>query len=193
MGYPEMMRDITEQMRREESKIKREILKNYPIIDEITGLYNGKYLHVRLDEEMARVKHYHRQLSFIMLELGHTHNSDTTIENFDNVLRKVSDIIHSCIRYDIDLAFRTRDDSFAIILPEVNIDHADTIAQSIKQHIQKEEMGNITMYAGVAQYDCHDRVEDLIKSAHDALCKDKKESKNTWRRKPFPSLARSES
>lgn len=176
MGYPETMRDITEQVRREEFKIKREIPENYPIIDEVTGLYNGKYLHVRLDEEMARAKHYRRQLSFIMLEIGRP-KKDSTIENPDKVLKKISDIIHSCIRYDIDLAFRSRDDSFAIILPEVNVHHADTIAQSIEQHIQKEKMENITMYAGVVQYDCHDHAEDLIRSANDALRKDKKESK----------------
>jgi len=177
MGYPEMMQDITEQVRRQEFKIKREALKNYPIIDEITGLYNDKYLHVRLDEEMARAKHYRRQLSFIMLELGRPKKLDTTIENLDKVLKEISDIIHSCIRYDIDLAFRSRDDSFAIILPEVNVHHADAIAQSIEQHIQKEKMGNIIMHVGVVQYDCHDHAEDLIRSADDALRKDKKESK----------------
>jgi diguanylate cyclase (GGDEF)-like protein len=177
MGYPEMMQDITEQVRRQEFKIKRESLKNYPIIDEITGLYNDKYLHVRLDEEMARAKHYRRQLSFIMLVLGRPKKLDTTIENLDKVLKEISDIIHSCIRYDIDLAFRSRDDSFAIILPEVNVHHADTIAQSIEQHIQKEKMENITMYAGVVQYDCHDHAKDLIRSANDALRKDKRESK----------------
>lgn len=182
MGYPEMMQDIIEQVRKEEFKIKRKTLENYPIIDEITGLYNDKYLHVRLDEEMARAKYYSRQLSFIMLEFGRPKKLDTTIENPDEerVLKKVANIINSCIRHDIDLAFRYSDDSFAIILPEVNVPHADTIAQSIAQHIQKEKMGNITMHTGVVQYDCHDHAEDLIRSAIDALRTDKKESKKIW-------------
>jgi|GEM_PF-1200997 len=179
MGYPEMMRDIMEQVRREEFRRKRRDLENNPVIDEITGLYNDRYLHLRLDEEMARAKRYSKQLSFIILEFGCAKKVDTTIENPDEqkILKMISDVINSCIRYDIDLAFRYCEDKFAIILPEVNVHHADNIAQSIQQQIRKEKMGNITMHAGIVQCDYHDHAEELIRSASDALLKDKKESK----------------
>jgi len=55
MGYPETMRDVMEQVRREEIRRKRQELENQPIIDDITGFYNEKYLHLRLDEEMENI------------------------------------------------------------------------------------------------------------------------------------------
>jgi diguanylate cyclase (GGDEF)-like protein len=179
MGYPEMMRDIMEQVRREEFRRKRKDIENHPIIDNLTGLYNDRYLHLRLDEEMARAKRYSKQLSFIMLELGCVKKSDAKIENPDEeeILKMTSDVINSCIRYDIDLAFRYREDKFAIILPEVNVHHADNIAQSIQKQIWEKRMENITMHAGIVQCDYHDHAEELIRSASDALLKDKKESK----------------
>lgn len=45
MGYPEMMRDIMEQGKREE-------LEKHTIIDDVSGLYNEKCRDLRLDEEM---------------------------------------------------------------------------------------------------------------------------------------------
>jgi diguanylate cyclase (GGDEF)-like protein len=176
MGYPEMMRDIMEQVRREEIRGKMKYLETHPIIDELTGLYNDRYLHLRLDEEMARAKLYSKHLSFIMLELGCVRMIDDKPKNPDEkeVLKMTSDIINSCIRYDIDLVFRYREDKFAIILPEVNMHHADNVAQSIQEQFQKEKMGNITMYAGVVQCDYHDHAEELIRSAGDALLKGKK-------------------
>jgi diguanylate cyclase (GGDEF)-like protein len=180
MGYSEMMHDIMEQVRREEFRRKRRDIENRPIIDDSTGLYNDRFLHLRLDEEMARAKRCNKQLSFIMLELGCVKKSDTTTANPDEeeVLKMTSDIISSCIRYDIDLAFRCRENKFAIILPEVNVHHADNIAQSIEKQIRKGRMENITMHAGIVQCDYHDHAEELIRSASDALLKEKKNQKN---------------
>ena len=52
MGYPEMMRDVMEQISREETRRRRKDLENITIIDHLTGLYNQKYFHLRLNEEM---------------------------------------------------------------------------------------------------------------------------------------------
>lgn len=174
-----MMRDITEQVKREEFTKKRQALGNHAIIDKNTGLYNEKYLPLWLDEEIARAQHYKRHLSFIIIEFGRAKKLDTTIENAHEkkILKKISDIIYSCIRYDIDLAFRYSLDTFAIILPEVDVHHADTLAQSIEQQIQEETMGNITMHAGIVQCDHHDNAEELIRSANEALLEDKRDSK----------------
>jgi len=183
MGYPEMMRDIMEQARREEIRGKRKYLETHPVIDELTGLYNDRYLHLRLDEEMARAKLYSKHLSFIMLELGCVRMIDDKTKNPDEeeVLKTTSDIINSRIRHDIDLVFRYREDKFAIILPEVNMHHADNVAQSIQEQFRKEKKGNITMHAGVVQCDYHDHAEELIRSASDALLKGKKNQRDKLR------------
>lgn len=111
-----------------------------------------------------------------MLELGCARIIDDKTKNPDEeeVLKITSDIINSCIRYDIDLVFRYHEYKFAIILPEVKMHHADNVAQSIQEQFRKEKMGNITMHTGVVQYDCHDHAEELIRLASNALLKGKK-------------------
>jgi len=56
MDYPEMMRDVMEQIRREETRRRRKDLENMTIIDHLTGLYNQEYFHLRLNEEMITSK-----------------------------------------------------------------------------------------------------------------------------------------
>jgi len=51
------------------------------------------------------------------------------------------------------------------------------IIEQVRREEFKSKRENITMHAGVVQYDCHDHAEDLIRSAIDALLTDKKESK----------------
>lgn len=51
------------------------------------------------------------------------------------------------------------------------------IIEQVRREESKSKRENITMHAGVVQYDCHDHAEDLIRAANEALLKDKKESK----------------
>ncbi len=70
MGYPDMMRDIMEQARRDAIADRRKALENLPIIDRLTGLYNREYFDLRLDEEMARSRLYGNKLSLILIDTG---------------------------------------------------------------------------------------------------------------------------
>ncbi len=180
MGYPETMRDVTDQVRREEIRKKRNEFVKRPIIDDVTGLYNDIYFHLRVDEEMARAKLYSNDLSLIMLELGCLKKPDDADQNpYENKTLKItSDIIKSCIRYDIDLACRYSTDKFVIILPEANLQYADHVARNIQRQIKQAKMESIAMHAGIVQCDYHDHAEELIKSASDALLKGKQELKN---------------
>jgi len=179
MGYPETMRDVTEQERKEELRSKRKKLENHSIIDDVTDLYNESYFHLRLDAEMARAKRYGNHLSLIILELTRLKKIDATAKSSDGhiVLKLASDIINSCIRHEIDLAFHYSKDTFAIILPEVNKPLANNIALRIQKLIRKEKMEDITTYAGIVQCDYNERAEEFIKSASDALSKSKQDTK----------------
>jgi diguanylate cyclase (GGDEF)-like protein len=178
MGYPETMRDVTEQERKEDLRSKRKTLEDHPIIDDVTGLYNESYFHLRLDAEMARAKRYGNHLSLIMLELSRFKKNDATTRTPDGhkYLKIASDIITSCIRHEIDLAFRYSKDTFAIILPEINKPLASNVSQRIQKLIRKEKMEDITIYTGIVQCDDNGHAEEFIKSASDALFKSKQET-----------------
>lgn len=50
------------------------------------------------------------------------------------------------------------------------------IIEQVRREKFKSKRENITMHAGVVQYDSHAHAEDLIRSAIDALLKDKQET-----------------
>lgn len=101
-----MVSDGTDKKGRNQDEEKT--AKNHPIIDDVMGLYNEKYSYLRLDEEMAMAKRYGNNLSLIMLELGSFKKINNTAKTSDGymTLMLTSDIINSCTRSDIDLAFR---------------------------------------------------------------------------------------
>jgi diguanylate cyclase (GGDEF)-like protein len=176
MGYPEMMRDVMDQARREEIRNKKKDLENLTIIDNLTGLYNQRYFHLRLDQEMTRSKLYGSSLSLIFLEIGNSVQDDHKIGNPEchETMKVVSEIISVCLRDTINLSFLYDKEKFAVILPEINKINAADIVRNIQRLIRKEKNGGIHLHAGVAQYDNHERIEELITSADNALAENMK-------------------
>ena len=171
MGYPEMMRDVMEQIRREEIRKRRQEIENITIIDHVTGLYNRGYFHLRLDEEMLRSKLYGNNLSLIFLDVVISSDEDCKIGNaIDHKTTKaISEIISVCLRDGMNLTFLYDKGKFAIILPEVNKHEANLTAFRIRKMIRKANIKNVNTRTGIVQYDNDEHAEELIKSANDAL------------------------
>ena len=171
MGYPDMMRDIMDHARREEIKKKKKSLENMTIIDNLTGLYNQKYFHLRLDQEMLRSKLYGNNLSLIFLGICDESQDEGKSGNpaCHDKMKVVSEIVSICLSDTIDLAFSYNKEKIAVILPEINKVGAVAIVQDIQRLIQKEKWVDIQLHAGVVQYNSHEYIEELIRSADDAL------------------------
>lgn len=176
MGYPDMMRDVLNQARREEIKEKKKSLENLMIIDNFTGLYNREYFHLRLEQEMARSKLYGNKLSLIFLGICDESQDERKSGNpaSHDKMKIVSEIVSICLSDTIDLAFSYNKEKIAVILPEINKLEAVAIAQDIQRLIQKEKRGDIQLHAGVVQYNSHEYIEELIRSADDALTENMK-------------------
>ncbi len=176
MGYPDMMRDVLDQARREEIKKKNKSLENLIIIDNLTGLYNQKYFHLRLEQEMARSKLYGNKLSLIFLGICDESQDEGKSGNkaCHDTMKVVAEIVSICLSDTIDLAFSYSNEKIAVILPEINKVDAAAVVQEIKRLIQKEKRVDIKLHAGVVQYESHEYIEDLIGSADDALTENMK-------------------
>jgi len=176
MGYPDMMRDVLDQARREEIKKKKKSLENLTIIDNLTGLYNQKYFHLRLDQEMLRSKLYGNKLSLIFLGICNESQDEGKSENpaCHDTMKVVSEIVSICLSDTIDLAFSYNKEKIAVILPEINKVEAAAIVQDIQRLIQTEKRVDIQLHAGVVQYNSHEYIEELIRSADDALTENMK-------------------
>ena len=124
--------------------------------DELTGLYNHRSFHERLEQEIARGSRFGGTFSLIMLDIDlfKAYNDIYGHLAGDQVLRKVGRYIEGSIR-SIDLAFRYGGEEFAIILPEARLDDAYKVAERIRKTIESKTSSRampITASLGVGNW-----------------------------------------
>lgn len=161
--------------------------KELSITDDLTKLYNSRYLQEYLAKEIKRCRRYKSQVSLIFLDLdgfkdvndqhGHMVGGKALIE--------VGAVIKGCVR-DVDITARYGGDEFTIVLTETSTEGAVIIAERIRKHIQEktflvEEGFHVRLSAslGIATYPEHGHSpEEIIQKADKAMYYVKGMSKN---------------
>jgi diguanylate cyclase (GGDEF)-like protein len=145
------------------------------ITDSLTGLYNHRYLHERLSEELNRARDLERPLSVLFCDLDHFkgYNDSNGHSAGDAVLREVAHVIEQSVR-NIDVAGRYGGEEFVVLLIETDRETALAVAERIRERIfEAGFMANgvpLTVSIGVAGYpDDADRREDLLNKADWAM------------------------
>ena len=107
--------------------------------DELTGLFNHRYFHQRMDEDIARSARFGEIFSLLTIDLDFfkTYNDVHGHLYGDKILRIVAEHIKNNIR-GIDLAFRYGGDEFSVILPQVSTDNAVKVAERIRLSFANE-------------------------------------------------------
>lgn len=105
--------------------------------DDLTGLYNYRYLQKVLDLEIRRSERYKLSFSLVFIDLdrfkivndtrGHLIGSD--------VLRECAGLLRKCAR-DVDILFRYGGDEFTILLVESSAQGAAIVAERIRSTIE---------------------------------------------------------
>jgi diguanylate cyclase (GGDEF)-like protein len=171
MGYPDMMRDIMAQARREDLAALRKALEDRPIIDRATGLYSRDYFNLRLDEEMTRSRMYGKNLSLILIDAGLSRRDGNGGEDptAEKTVQLIAGFVGDCLKDTVDLAFAYDTGKFAVILPEANMYEALMTADHIRETIIQEALPGVSPQAGIAQFRDHESVGELIGAAEEAL------------------------
>ena len=125
-------------------------------IDELTGLYNHRYFHQRIDEEISRNSRFGDVFSLIIMDLDYFKSYNDVHGHLygDKILRRVGEMIKRSIR-DIDIAFRYGGDEFAIIMPQTSIEGASKLAERIRKLLEydgRQEETLVTCTIGVASW-----------------------------------------
>ncbi len=166
-------------------------LKTIAITDELTGLYNRKYLHSRLDAEISRAKRYNTSLScvFIDIDFFKTVNDMYGYDWGDVLLKKIAQMLEALIRKE-DILTRYGDEEFILVLPNTSEEQAFIFAERFRRDIEKmefipaseEERHPITISGGISAYPFLENVEEnsntIIRYAEHALYSAKKRGKN---------------
>ena len=164
------------------------VAKNLLNIDELTGLYNYRYLEIALEREVRRAERYGLSMAIIFLDVdmlkavndrhGHLVGS--------RVLKEVAAVIKKSVR-EVDIVIRYGGDEYTIILIETGRLGAAVVAERIRKTIADTALFidenlsvKLTASLGFACYpeDSHSKLE-LLEMADRAMYHGKARGKNT--------------
>ncbi|WDI31104.1 PleD family two-component system response regulator [Hyphococcus flavus] len=160
------------------------------VTDQLTGLYNRRYLASHLSAMFDRAFWTGRPLAIMVLDIDHfkvindTHGHDVG----DRVLKEFADRIANSIR-GIDLACRYGGEEFLIAMPDTDLAFASVVAERLRAEIAedkftlnngRDELG-VTVSIGLASTEHgleDDSAQKLIKRADEALYEAKTGGRN---------------
>ncbi len=149
------------------------------VTDELTDLYNRRYLFQRLEEELSRAKRREGEFSIIMIDIDHFKNINDSYghQYGDFVLKNLAKIFKSLVRQE-DIIARFGGEEFVIICPDESEKGAFTLAERIRNQVLSYTFASsgisthISISLGVASFtkkDIDSTIDDLIKKADEAL------------------------
>ena len=157
------------------------------LIDDLTRLYNVRYLYQTLEGEIRRARRYGSAVSVVFMDLdgfkmvndayGHRAGSAT--------LTEVAQVITRSVR-DSDFVARYGGDEFVLMLPETPAKRALQMAERVRQRIEAHRFKGgvgadiyLTASFGVASFPEHaTQAEKLIELADAAMYEAKQRDKN---------------
>jgi diguanylate cyclase (GGDEF)-like protein len=132
-----------------------EAFKAMAIRDDLTGLFNRRYLDEAIASEVVRATRYNRDLSLIFIDVDHFKNFNDEFGHQlgDTALKKISTILKDLVR-ETDIATRYGGEEFVVILPETSKEDARAVAEKVRETIANTAIEGaskkITISAGVA-------------------------------------------
>lgn len=162
-------------------------LEALSLTDDVTGLYNQRWLRARLGEECQRAERHGHDLAVLMLDVD---DFKLVNDNHDHifgsrVLKRVGDILRTAVR-GIDVAVRYGGDEFVVLLPQTSLPGAVAVAERLRVTVARTDVGeagqpyHVTVSIGVAALRDLERTDpiELLKAADRALYSAKDCGKN---------------
>lgn len=161
--------------------------QNLIYIDDLTKLYNSRYLNVVLDRELKRSERYRNFFSVLFMDLdffkrvndAHGHLVGT------RVLVEAGQVLKLCVR-ETDTVVRYGGDEFVVLLVETKAEEALVVAERMRTMVGEKSFGNelgldirLTISIGIAAFPEHAMTKQhLLNLADQAMYRGKDSTRN---------------
>jgi len=173
----------------------RRELERLSVTDDLTGLYNRRYLMDALANEIRRSRRLEHRCSLLMADIDHFKEYNDAFGHLtgDEMLIKVARALRDSTR-EVDCVVRYGGEEFVVLLPETAVDDAAETAERIRARVAAEGLagGTITLSVGIAEFPTHgDSPESMIAAADGALYQAKREGRDRVVRASVPAKSAS--
>jgi len=158
--------------------------------DELTGLYNRRFMNEIMEKEIARACRFGSALSCMILDIDHFKRVNDTYGHAcgDFILKEVAGLLKESSR-ESDYYFRYGGEEFVILLPQVDLDSASILAERLRLACKNKNYNYektdivITLSIGLSSVEQFQDEKDinLVGYADKALYQAKSEGRNCVR------------
>ena len=142
-------------------------------LDSLTGLHNRRFFHETLAREVDRAQRYQRSLSVVIVDVDGFKEINDRIGHLagDAVLAEIAERLRQVVR-SADIPCRVGGDELAVILPEIDVEHAQQLVSRIQQAVSAQPIaraGRVHVSAGVAELMPNDNPTSLFERSDESL------------------------
>lgn len=158
-------------------------IRRLVIQDELTGLYNYRYMLCRLEEEVAKAKRYETPLLLLMIDVDKfkPFNDSYGHGAGNRALQKISLILREYTRTG-DILARFGGDEFICICPNTTLDKGNIVAERLRKKIEETIFVSgpreLTVSIGLKEYRKDESLEEFFVKADEKLYKSKLNGRN---------------
>lgn len=184
----EAMRFLADQMNLAiENSVRYLHAQEMAYVDELTKVFNSRYLYVLLDNELKRAERFSSNVSVLFIDVDYFKNVNDTYGHLtgSRLLIEVAGEIKGAVR-SIDTVVRYGGDEFIVICTETDTELAVKVAERIRTRIEAKQFlegsatpVRITVSIGVATFPVHARSKtEIIDLADKAMYRSKNSNRN---------------
>lgn len=175
--------ELLEQVKEQAAELERQTRE-----DALTGLYNRRYLDVRLAEEFERAKRYKRIFTAVVSDIDHFKKVNDTFSHQmgDEVIKAVAKVFKSNSR-NVDFVARYGGEEFVILFPELTIESSLIACERMRKAVEQYNWASlhpdlkVTISMGMSDDTSLESYQQMVSAADAKLYEAKRNGRNQVR------------